>query len=681
MSKSPAYIKLRAALNPVLKGKYWDALLESLASTDALNEQNVLAAKEQLFIATASEIYLDRLMSSLGITRPIGVGIDDNTFRELGIKVTNSKLVTNVLLDVLEIFYGSEATRANTVTGVPERYNLKDGDTLSIKVDGKILLVTFSAQDFNEINRASAQEVAAAISRASFEQGFTLTASVHIDYDTGANFVKIFSGTKGPKSNIVILGGSAQNVLKFPEQKLSIGKIGTTFSMSFFNEFVRFTWTGGPDPQLGFLDIGDYVNIYGSGFLERNRGVFTVENVQGGSVGQAFFDIINPNFQLQPPVILTGTDGVSGGGVVLKTLNIASAPNGLVRNSNVVTVETTLPHNFSFGQKIVIKESENPSFNGTFYVNTIVSPTKFTYLQFGSNITSGLGKVSSSSDIEISPIGAIRSGGVTTIKTNSNHYLQVGDTVEILGIDDSSFAGLITVTSTTSNTFTYTQDFSSDVMFFKPTIWNLQKLGRYATIYEVNPYEIVVFLPVTSNIVKRTLIGSAHLNPSAAQSILSGSFVFNSKEGFSIKKEYTTITQDIYSGESIKIAFGQDTSQFPDQEGFLVFDYGTSNQEGPVRYLGRPSTGSFIIDPTYTFTKTHSAGSSVTLINDRRPYSPKTDGTDYPMYLTGTNKGRIESEKIIKQLSAAGVALNIILVTPKGPGLMDVEQLYADDQV
>lgn len=266
MSKSPAYIKLRAALNPVLKGKYWDALLESLASTDALNEQNVLAAKEQLFIATASEIYLDRLMSSLGITRPIGVGIDDNTFRELGIKVTNSKLVTNVLLDVLEIFYGSEATRANTVTGVPERYNLKDGDTLSIKVDGKILLVTFSAQDFNEINRASAQEVAAAISRASFEQGFTLTASVHIDYDTGANFVKIFSGTKGPKSNIVILGGSAQNVLKFPEQKLSIGKIGTTFSMSFFNEFVRFTWTGGPDPQLGFLDIGDYVNIYGSGF-------------------------------------------------------------------------------------------------------------------------------------------------------------------------------------------------------------------------------------------------------------------------------------------------------------------------------------------------------------------------------------------------------------------------------
>lgn len=97
--------------------------------------------------------------------------------------------------------------------------------------------------------------------------------------------------------------------------------------------------------------------------------------------------------------------------------------------------------------------------------------------------------------------------------------------------------------------------------------------------------------------------------------------------------------------------------------------------------MGRPSTGSFIIDPTYTFTKTHSAGSSVTLINDRRPYSPKTDGTDYPMYLTGTNKGRIESEKIIKQLSAAGVALNIILVTPKGPGLMDVEQLYADDQV
>jgi len=86
-------------------------------------------------LATASEQFLDRLLAGIGVERPAGVGIDDDLIRDIAIKQTNSKIVSNIFLDILEVFYGEEATRANVNSGIEERYRLEDGMTLLVLED------------------------------------------------------------------------------------------------------------------------------------------------------------------------------------------------------------------------------------------------------------------------------------------------------------------------------------------------------------------------------------------------------------------------------------------------------------------------------------------------------------------------------------------------------------------
>ena len=673
---------LRRYLNPVIKGNFTNALLEALAEGDRINKQNILAVKDQLFIATASGTFLEKLMAGIGVTKPTGVGISDDLFRTLGIQQTNSKLVTNIFLDVLETFYGSESIRANVLSGKPEGYVLQDGMTLIIGVDNNDtpLTITFSASDFTSIINASALEVSNAISRIAFNSGYTLTASTFLNPIDGQTYIQLLSGTKGARSSITILGGSAQNIFQFPLNRATTQSIGTQFSTSFSGSYVKFTWTSGPNPSLGFVDIGDYVNIYGSGYLPQNQGTFIISNIQDGPIGQAFFEIINPNFVVQGPVTLSGIGGASGNGKVTVSSNISAIPSGTVRSSNIVTVTTTSPHGFVTGQTVTIQGVDNTAFDGTFVITATPLSTTFQYFQIGIDASSGNGLASVSYSIYSSPIGATRSGGVSTITTTTNHNLTIGQLVTITGVDDSSFDGIFFITGTTSNEFTYNQDISNDITFFSPEKQTIQKLSRYASVYEVNPYEIVIFLPATAKIVKRFIIGGWHLHNSALDRNFLGSYVFNPKEGFSVTKIGTSLTSPINVGSINTVLFGTNTSSFPDQEGFLVFDFGNDNQEGPVKYLGRPSSGSLLLDPSYKFQKSHDVGADVRIIQDRKPYTPKSDGSDYQAYITGTIQGRIEAENLINTLKASGISITVIIVYPEGPGLSDVPgYVYAGD--
>lgn len=675
--------RLRGYLNRAIKGPFTSAVLEALAAGDALNEANILAVKEQLFIMTASGEYLDRLLAGIGIVRPPGVGISDDLLRELAIAQTNSKLVRNILLEVLEIFYGSDAVRANTLSGSPQGYVLKDGMTLIFQVDTNPtpLVVTFQAKDFNNIANASAEEVANVISTVAFNSGYSLTASTQLDTDTGETYVQLMSGTRGPRSAITVTGGSAQNILNFSKRSLSIPQNTTQFTTSFVGQYIRFTWSGGLNPVLGLVRLGDYVNIYGNQFLIQNQGSYIVEDVQDGPIGQAYFDIINPNFLPQGVITLGPVGGASGNGVVIATANIVNAPSGAIRSSNIVTIQTTTPHGFLAGQTVTISGVDNTPFNGTFTIASTPTATTFTYPQLGLNVSSGGG--SASVDYVIQPLaGAVRSSGVTTITTVGNHNLIAGQLIAVERVNDSSFDGTFNIIAVGANTLTYAQNASNDLVFFTPIKSIIQELPRYASIYEVNPYEVVVFMPATTAIVKRTLIGSWHVHNSNTDTSFVGSYTYDVTTGFPISAVSTKLTTDIFEGQLLTVGFGSNTLEFPDDSGFLVFDYGTANQEGPVRYLGRPSSGSLLLDPSYKFKKSHVTGSDVTLLINRTPYVPTTDGTDYPTYVTGTVTGRIASEDLLQKLVASGILLTIIIVYPQSKGLNDlVHTVYNGDPV
>ena len=671
--------RLRSYANPAIKGPFTTALLAALAAGDSMNEANLLAAKPQMFIATATGTFLDRLFAKIGITRPAGVGIDDTLFRQMGIAITANKLVRNIFLEVLEIFYGVDAVRANVLSGTPEGYVLKDGMTLSMLVDNDTqpLTITFTSQDFTDISDASALEVSNAISNAAFNAGYTVTASVFKDNVTNENFIQLLSGTRGPLSSITVVGGSAQNILNFPSRSTAIPEMGTQFTTSFVGQYVRFTWTAGPSPLLEFVSPGDYVNIYGAQYLSSNQGTFTIQDIQDGPVNSAYFDIINPNFTPQGAVTLTAVGGASGSGLATTTAVAVQAPSGAVRVSGTSTITTQSPHGFSAGQTVTVEGVDNTSFNGTF---TIISTTAYTfsYAQLGANSQSGNGQASVSYTLQ--PInGAVRVSGTSTIALTQNHNLQVGQLITITGVNDSSFDGTFTITSIGSNTFTYAQTASNDLVFFTPVRQTIQNQPRYASVYEVNPYEVVIFLPATTQIIKRSLIGAWHVHSGPTDHSFLGSYSFDSKSGFPVTGNQTTLTQAIEQGSIETVGFGSNTTSFPDSTGYLVFEYGTSNQEGPVKYLGRPSSGSWLLDPSYKFQKTHEVGASVNLIAGRSPYQPKTDGSDYQAFVTGTVTGRIAATKLIESLTASGIFLNIIIVYPKGPGIQNIEEVYSGD--
>jgi len=73
---------------------------------------------------------------------------------------------------------------------------------------------------------------------------------------------------------------------------------------------------------------------------------------------------------------------------------VSALASTAVRSANSVLVTTTTAHGLVQGQIVFIGGMANASFNGTFQVATVPSPTTFTYAQQGPNASSGSGVVS-----------------------------------------------------------------------------------------------------------------------------------------------------------------------------------------------------------------------------------------------------------------------------------------------
>jgi hypothetical protein len=287
--------RLRKYLNPSIRGPNTEAILNALATGAAHLINNVEAVNDQLYIVKAQGRYLDQRMADHEITRPDNVGLSDEVFREIGIEISNRKQVRDLIMNILRIMYGDEFTRATLISSELEPYVLQDGDVLTIQYDDQESVdVIFNTAQFSNIAAATAQEVADAITKEIRRLGRT-GAAVAKDDGLGG-FVQIISETDGPSSSAKVLGGRAQNELKFQQIRSTSGQAATQWSLSLIaGGAVRATWTGGPDPSVGKIKAGDYVNIYGAAFNPGNRGTFTVTKVQGGLVSNAYFEFANAN--------------------------------------------------------------------------------------------------------------------------------------------------------------------------------------------------------------------------------------------------------------------------------------------------------------------------------------------------------------------------------------------------
>src|SRR4029077_18866520 len=114
------------------------------------------------------------------------------------------------------------------------------------------------------------------------------------------------------------------------------------------------------------------------------------------------------------------------------------AGTGANRSGNVVTITTAAPHQIFAGQSATISGVADTTFNGTFTVVSVPSPTTFTYQQTAANAVSGGGSVSvpaTAAQLITFPAlgtGETRSALLTaTTKTNLTNGTVVSNTANI----------------------------------------------------------------------------------------------------------------------------------------------------------------------------------------------------------------------------------------------------------
>lgn len=508
--------RLRQYLNSAIRGENTDIILEALASGSLHLIDSVEAVNDQLYIVTASESYLDERLADRDLTRPENVGLSDDVFRQIGIEVVNRKQVRDLMHNILNIMYGDEFTRATADSGELEPYQLEDGDTLLIEFDDSpdSIEITFQTSQFVNINAATAQEVADAITRQLRSLGESGAA---VAKDDGAGgYVQIRSQTDGPASAIRVLGGKAQNKLRFEQIRPTTGIATTQWTLEVTpSGNMRATWTGGANPSIGKISSGDYVNIYGTAFDTDNRGTFTITEVQGGLISDAYVEFDNPN-------------GVS---------------------------ETVLQGN-----------------------------------------------------------------------------------------DEA-------------------------ILFFNPVRRTVSSKKNFAAAYQTENRILEVFMPATTRVVRRDRQGAAHIHESGASTVDDlGPYLFDISKAYIIGDAEANTTAQV-DASTERIIDVDNASDIPDESGYLIFGLGTQREEGPVPYIGRPSTNTILIDPSYRFENIHPSGTNISLVEQNYAYDVETDGTDYPAYLTDIVSGRIYAEELINLVSATGINVIITILYPEDEGL------------
>ena len=192
--------------NPVM-----NALLKGFAGADDEISTQIQNTKAQLFVRTAEGQNLDKLANSLGVSRPVSLGLTDGEYQNLIPNLSlKAKQIRKTFYDTAEVFWGPLFiyTNAQTLNFAP--FNVSIGDTFEVAVDNgtsqKIKAIT---GDIAVNGAATAQEIVNMLSRVK-----GITATIQVDALTGDEAVNISSNTPGAAGALEIKASSMVGVSK-----------------------------------------------------------------------------------------------------------------------------------------------------------------------------------------------------------------------------------------------------------------------------------------------------------------------------------------------------------------------------------------------------------------------------------------------------------------------------------
>jgi len=657
-TKQEQYEILRKLFNSAIRGPNTDAILWALANPAVNLMNNIEAIHDNVYIATAVDRYLDQRLADYNLVRPPEVGLSDDIFRHIGISVINRKQVRELITSILATIFGEELTQATAKSNHVEPYNLDNGDFLIVKFDGgEVVQIKFESSQFANINAATAQEVADAITKSLRSQGKTGRAFAKDD-GYGA-YVVLISDTEGPQSSVVVLGGRAQNELMFDKVRPTTGGASTQWTVSpVAGGFLRFTWTSGANPSIGKVRVGDYVNIFGSGFSAQNQGTFTITGVKSGTVGNAYFEVVNP----------TGVSEVVTQGTVDGVLFFQPFKNSLttkVRYAAIFQEESRLLEVFIPATTKVVRRERK----GAAHLHEPIIVTE-TYDPGKNEIT----------DVTVPSPGFISDGSYFLLDSagNTHLYYVYFDTTGANLVDPaiSGRTGIRVDISTATN--------ATDVAIKAANVINgidhFNVAPPSGPVFRICNAEVGhsngvangnvtgLSLSIVQQGVDETSTTISTPNPNETLPDQEGPYIYDLSQPFVLSDIGTTSTA-VISPDSGMIIQVSDSSYFPDKQGFLVIAYGTDRQEGPIPYLACPSNNTILLSPAYRIVNTHAVGTEVRLVAQTGPVSVDKSGADFPAYLTDVVAGRVYAEKLVKDVAATGINVVITILYPGDEGL------------
>lgn len=626
------FLRLRSYLNPALKGPNVSAVLSALATGTSYLVSSVTAVNDQLFITTAQGQYLDLLLAQYGVTRPPSLGIADNLFQEIGIQVKNRKQVRDLINNLLEIIFGIHFTNAYDSATMVEPYNLSNGDTLIVSFDGGApVTIPFQTSNFVDISAASAIEVADAIIAYLTSQNLTGLATTA---NNGlGNYVQLISSTIGPRSSVQVLGGAAQNVLVFPSPVSAGGNASTQWTLSVQSDGkIRFTWSGGANPNLGKLAPGYYVNIYGGGFASSsNIGTYTIIDAVGGTINNSYFEVYNP----------IGTTGIITQGSDTAVLFFSPVKETIQSNqyyAALYQVETNMV---------------------TIFLPATTQVTRRTRL--------------GSAHLHDPPRGTF------TLLAQPNAGDTFGITSSISLTSGVDFVNGATILETVQNIV---------------TAGNNLNAGFVAIVNVINGQDIVLIQNDSlDNILTITYSGSANIIPSgplgsniSLEPNQFGPYSYDLSQPFTVGSVHSNLIEDVNVSTG-RVVLIQNSDGFPNQPGYVVFGYGTAQQE-LAQYIAVPSATSILLSPINNLQFDHPIGSEVRFVESKSPVVINPNGSDWAFYLTDIVGGRIYAQELIEQVIAAGIILNFVILYNSDIGLgkagtpySEITYIYGPDPV
>jgi len=207
-------------------------------------------------------------------------------------------------------------------------------------------------------------------------------------------------------------------------------------------------------PQNAKITVGAKASQQGQSVLINTISPHEIENgFYIGVYGSSKIPESTLNVTSVPSTTTLGYSVPAGAGVLVNISNT-------ILQSNFATITTSIPHGFVTGDRIFITGTNNTTYNGSYVVESVPTPTTLRYSRPNANINSSTsgGTISILKDFlpSVAISSTVLTSNIATITTSVAHGFSAGQTVTIAGASNTIYNGTYQIISIPAvNQFSY----------------------------------------------------------------------------------------------------------------------------------------------------------------------------------------------------------------------------------